>query len=101
MLLINVFITFVNKPLYLLLPNPTKHFVYQYHFAKEISEELKKRKINNIFLEDKELLLRLRFYNISEGEEYFASVKPFYNYDQKITINYYGMDMFSLYLKKL
>lgn len=101
MLLLNVVVTFVNKPLYLLLPNPTKHFVYQYHFAKEIAEELKKRKINNIFLEDNELLLRLRFYNISEGEEYFASLKPFYNYDQRITINYYGMDMFSIYLKKL
>ena len=68
--MLNVIITFVNKPLYLFLPNPTKHFVYKYHFAKEIAEELKKRKINNIYLEDKELLLRLRFYNISEGEEY-------------------------------
>lgn len=101
MLLLNVVVTFVNKPLYLLLPNPTKHFVYQYHFAKEIAEELKKRKINNIFLEDKELLLRLKFYHISEGEEYFASLKPFYNYDERITINYYGMNMISIYLKKL
>ena len=101
MLLLNVVITFVNKPLYLFLPNPTKHFVYKYHFAKEIAEELKKRKINNIYLEDKELLLRLRFYNISEGEEYFASLKPFHNYDERITINYYGINMISIYLKKL
>lgn len=101
MLLLNVFVTFFNKPLYLLLPNPSKHFVYQYHFAKEIAEELKNRKINNIFLEDKELSLRLKFYQINEGEEYFASLRPFYNYDEKITINYYGMDMISIYLKKL
>lgn len=101
MLMLNVIITFVNKPLYLFLPNPTKHFVYKYHFAKEIAEELKKRKINNIYLEDKELLLRLRFYNISEGEEYFASLKPFHNYDERITINYYGISMISIYLKKL
>lgn len=101
MLLLNVIVTFLNKQMYLFLPNPTKHFVYQYHFAKEIAEELKKRKINNIFLEDKELLLRLRFYHISEGEEYFASLKPFYNYDERITINYYGMNMISIYLKKL
>jgi hypothetical protein len=101
MLMLNVIITFVNKPLYLFLPNPTKHFVYKYHFAKEIAEELKKRKINNIYLEDKELLLRLRFYNISEGEEYFASLKPFHNYDERITINYYGINMISIYLKKL
>ena len=36
MLLINIVLTFINKPLYLVLGNPTKHFVYQYHFAKEL-----------------------------------------------------------------
>ena len=59
--MLNVIITFVNKPLYLFLPNPTKHFVYKYHFAKRDCRRIKKEKINNIYLEDKELLLRLRF----------------------------------------
>ena len=37
MLSINVVLTFINKPVYLILPNPSKHFVYQYHFIKELS----------------------------------------------------------------
>ena len=45
MLGINVVFTFVNKPLYLIIQNPQKHFVYQYHIAKELSNELKNREI--------------------------------------------------------
>ena len=48
MLSINVILTFINKPLYLILPNSTKHFVYQYHFIKELAEELSKRDIKSI-----------------------------------------------------
>ena len=66
MLGINVVFTFVNKPLYLIIQNPQKHFVYQYHIAKELSNELKNRDINNIILDDKDLLLRLKFYEIEE-----------------------------------
>lgn len=101
MLSINVILTFVNRPLYLVLPNPTKHFVYQYHFVKELSKELKKRNINDITCLDKELLLRLKFYNINEGEKYFISTTEFYNYDEKIIIKYYGKELFITYLKKL
>ncbi len=101
MLTINVILTFVNKPLYMFLPNPTKHFVYQYHFVKELSEELKKRNIDGIISDNDELLLRLRFYNIHEGDKYYISTKEFYNYDEKITIKYYGRELFVVYLKKI
>ena len=82
MLLINVIFTLVNKPLYLILPNPTKHFVYQYHFIEELSNELKKN-INGLNSFDKELILRLKFYGLQEGDNYFISQKNFYNYDEK------------------
>ncbi|MGE0051247.1 MAG: ArnT family glycosyltransferase [Arcobacter sp.] len=101
MLTINVILTFVNKPLYMFLPNPTKHFVYQYHFVKELSEELKKRNIDGIISDNDELILRLRFYNIHEGDKYYISTKEFYNYDEKITIKYYGRELFVVYLKKI
>ena len=101
MLSFNVFFTFINRPLYLILPNPTKHFVYQYHFIKELAEELKIRNINEITSIDDELLLRLKFYNISVGENYFISTTSFYNYDEKIVIKYYGKELFVIYIKKL
>lgn len=101
MLSINVILTFVNRPLYLILLNPTKHFVYQYHFVKELSIELKKRNINDVTCLDEELLLRLKFYHINEGEKYFISTTSFYNYDEKIAIKYYGKELFLIYLKKL
>ena len=101
MLIINVVLTLVNKPLYLVLGNPTKHFVYQYHFAKELSDELKKRDINEITCSDKELQLRLKFYNINEGEKYFISTRPYYNYDEKIVIKYYNKELLDVYVKKI
>lgn len=101
MLLINVILTLVNKPLYLVLPNPTKHFVYQYHFIEELSNELKKKNINGLTSFDKELMLRLKFYGLQEGDNYFISSKEFYNYDEKISIKYYNKELFMVYLKKL
>ena len=101
MLGINVVFTFLNKPLYLIIQNPQKHFVYQYHIAKELSNELKTREINNIVLDDKDLLLRLKFYEIEEGNDYYLSTKEFYNYDDKISIYYYEKELFTIYIKKL
>jgi hypothetical protein len=101
MLSLNVILTFVNKPLYLILPNPTKHFVYKYNFIKELSKELKKRNINQITCLDEELLLRLKFYNINKGEDYFISTTSFYNYDEEIIIEYYGKKLFIAYVKKI
>jgi hypothetical protein len=101
MLIINVILTFINKPLYLVLGNPTKHFVYQYHFAKELAEELKKRNINDVTCSEKELQLRLKFYNIDEGEKYFISTRPFYNFDKKIAIKYYNKELLDVYVKKI
>ncbi len=100
MLSINVILTFINKPLYMLLPNQTKHFVYQYHFIKELSAELKKRNIDNLIGDD-DLLLRLKFYGIDQGQDYYISMKKFYNYDEKISIKYYERELFVVYIKKL
>lgn len=101
MLTINVILTFVNKPLYLLLSNPSKHFVYQYDFVKELAEELKKRDISSIITDNQELELRLRFYNIQKGDDYFLSSKK-YNLDsEQITIKYFDKELFVVYLTKL
>ena len=101
MLSLNVILTFINKPMYLMLPNPSKHFVYEYHFIKELSEELKKRGINNIRTDNEELALRLRFYNINRGDDYFLTLKKYDGESERISVKYYGKEVFVAYLIKL
>lgn len=101
MLSLNVILTFFNKPLYLILPNSNKHFVYQYHFIKELSQELSKRGITSITTEDEELALRLKFYNIERGDDYFLTLKDYDYPSEKISIKYYGKELFVAYLIKL
>ncbi|AXH10582.1 hypothetical protein CP960_06975 [Malaciobacter halophilus] len=97
---LNIFITIFNKPLYLVLDNPKKHFVYKYHLVKELSEKLKELNINHISSNDEELLLRLRFYKVYEGDKYFISLKKLDNYDIKIPIVYYGVEVATAYINK-
>lgn len=101
MLLLNVTLTIINKPLYLVLPNPKKHFVYQYHFAKEISHELKKRKINYIYSDDEELLLRLKYYGIKSGNKYFLTLNKNDYYQDSFIISYYGKELLTIYIVKM
>ena len=101
MLSINVILTFINKPLYLILPNSTKHFVYQYHFIKELAEELSKRDIKSITTDNEELALRLKFYNIDKGDDYFLTLKNYDYPSERISIKYYGKELFVAYLIKL
>lgn len=101
MLMINVVFTFFNKPLYLYLTNPTKHFAYEYHMVKELAYLLKKAGINEISSNDKELLLRLRFYNINQGNKYFLSTKKIGDFDDILTVDYYGKTIIRIYVKKI
>ncbi len=101
MLSINVVLTFINKPLYLVLPNPSKHFVHQYHFVKELAEELSKRDIKTITSDNEELALRLKFYNIDKGDDYFLTLKNYDYPSERISIKYYGKELFVAYLIKL
>ena len=101
MLSINVILTFINKPLYLILPNPSKHFVYQYHFIKELAEELSKRDIKSITTDNEELALRLKFYNIDKGDDYFLTLKNYDYPSERISIKYYGKELFVAYLIKI
>ena len=101
MLSMNVILTFINKPLYLILPNPSKHFVYQYHFIKELADELSKRDIKSITTDNEELALRLKFYNIDKGDDYFLTLKKYDYPSERISIKYYGKELFVAYLIKI
>jgi 4-amino-4-deoxy-L-arabinose transferase-like glycosyltransferase len=101
MLFINIFLTIVNKPLYLILDKANKHFVYKYHFVKELAKQLEANGINDITTINKELLLRLKFYNINEGNKYLILMSKPNEVYKEIKINYYGKDVITYYVVKL
>lgn len=99
-LAINVTLTLINKPLYLFLEKPKKHFAYKYHFAKEIAAILKQNNINEIFSNDLELMKRLKFYDIQSGDKYFLTFKAYKKNHQKYDVQYYGKDILTFYIEK-
>jgi hypothetical protein len=99
-LLLNATLTIFNKPLYLFLENPKKHFAYNYNIAKELAAKLKKNNINEIESDQQELLLRLKFYGIREGNRYFVSTNKKYYYDKKISIKYLDKTVATAYIIK-
>jgi hypothetical protein len=59
-----------NKYFYLVMNNPTKHFAYKHHIAKELAKKLKILDINNVQISGKSMDKRLKFYGIDKGEDY-------------------------------
>lgn len=101
LLFINTFLLIYNKPIYLFLNNPQKHFAYDFHFAKDIANILKENNINNVKIYDRKLQKRLEFYGINKGEEYLVSLYYLNNYDYKFTISYFEKDLLNIYVQKI
>jgi len=93
-----------SKQLYILYDNPKKHFAYNYQVAKELAKKLKEMGVNGITSDDGELVLRLGFYGIREGDEYMVSQKS--NKCEplsckKVSILYSGVQVATFYVTKL
>lgn len=99
-LVLNVVLVLYNKPIYLLLENPKKHFAYKYNVAKELALRLHELDINNIQT-DKKMALRLKFYGINEGRDYYLSNQKLNSYDKKVTIKYHNKSIYTAYLINL
>jgi hypothetical protein len=99
-LAINVTLTLINKPLYLFLEKPKKHFAYKYHFAKEIAQILKENNINEVFSDNLELVKRLKFYNIQSGDKYFLTFKAYKKNHATYNVQYHGKDILTFYIEK-
>lgn len=69
LLLINSSAVLFNKYLYHLVKEPKKHFSYNLHVAKELSQELKKRDINCVDTNTK-MSKRLEFYGVTKCNNY-------------------------------
>jgi len=101
LLLVNSLIIVYNKPLYLIIDKVDKHFVYDYHFAKEIADILKENNINNIRVYDKKLQKRLEFYGIKKGDDYLVSLYNPTNYNLKFQISYFDKVLINIYVYKI
>jgi len=99
-LFINLFFTIVNKPLYMLVEDPKKHFIYKYDYVKQLAKDLKENDINDIYIDDKKLLLRLKFYDINFGDKFYLTTKDLKIYDYKFEIKYYGKVIYTAYVIK-
>ncbi|MCK9337605.1 MAG: hypothetical protein M0P43_07235 [Arcobacteraceae bacterium] len=100
-LVINFFFLHYNQILYLLLEKPTKHFAYDYHFAKDLAQELKQKGINNIYIDDEKLQKRLEIYGIKMGNSYYATSSKTKIYDEIVTIEVYNKTVIELFVTKL
>ncbi len=69
-LLLNALSVFIHKELYLFLDEPSRHFAYRMHVAKELSLQLKEHNISCIDVNEKQLQLRLKFYGVEMCENF-------------------------------
>ena len=97
-LIINLIVLLFNKPLYLLISNPSKHFANKFHITKELSDELKKDNISKVLCENKDLQKKLTFYGVTKGNRYYLSESKQSNYYRKIDIDYYDKVVKSYYI---
>ena len=91
----------LNKYIYLFLENPKKHFAYDFHIAKELSFKLKELGINEVSTNDKEMALRLKFYGINYGKNYYITSGKTEIIDKNIIIKYNDKEVVKFFLVSL
>jgi hypothetical protein len=99
-LIINALIVFFNQWLYHFISNPTRHFSYPMHVAKELSGVLKHDHIKCINAQDDKLQLRLRFYEITQCNDYQLDKKEV-PASKKVTISYKNIPVYVTYVTKI
>ena len=100
-LALNTIVIMFNKDLYRFINTPKKHFVYKFHVAKELAQELKIRSINCIDT-DYKMQQRLHFYGVTKCDNNILSKYeiPEAN-SENVTISYRNRDVFLGYVTKL
>lgn len=99
-LIVNTLAVFFNHYFYQFMKNPTHHFSYSMHVAKELSNQLHHNEIHCVNAQNEKLQLRLRFYGITHCEEYrLESIKS--NESKKVTISYINTPIYQTYVTKV
>lgn len=101
-LIVNSLILVWNKPIYLLISDPSDHFAFYYSFADEIAISLKNKNINNVkVIDDEKLQIRLKFYGIKSGDEYIIKTKLENLNDANIVFSLLGKPIYGINVTKL
>ena len=100
LLIINVLAVFFNHYFYRFLSKPTRHFSYPMHVVKELSGALHHENIQCVDAGDEKLQLRLRFYEITQCDEYRLE-SQFNPYGKKVTISYINTPIYETYVTKV
>jgi 4-amino-4-deoxy-L-arabinose transferase-like glycosyltransferase len=99
-LLANSLLLVFNKPLYLYLDNPNKHFAKNYHFVSDLAKKLKEQNIYAVKTLDKQLQNRLKFYGIDESYQTYLYKNKLKDFDLQIDISYSEKILYSYYIKR-
>jgi len=100
-LLINSFLVFFNKELYLILQNPKKHFAYKMHIAKELATQLKDMDIYCVDT-NSNMSKRLQFYGVTKcSRNILTENDKFNNGDKTVTISYKNRPLFKASVTKV
>ena len=98
-LVCNTMLIFLNKPLYAVMEDPSKHFAIKYNIAKELADALKAKGITKVSMKDDKMALRLKFYGIAQGKNYKLTTQPEVEEGyEKIDIAYYNKVVKTFYL---
>ncbi len=99
-LIMNFIVFMANKPLYLILQNPEKHFANDYHIAKELAYQLKDNNITKILCSNYKLQSRLKYYGIESGDElYLKNTQD--KISKEISVKYHEKVIKTFYIVKL
>ncbi|WP_373072259.1 hypothetical protein [Sulfurimonas sp.] len=101
LLLINATVVIFNKELYRFIDNPTKHFVYKFHIAKELAKELNRIGVNCIDTNYK-LQKRLHFYGVTKCDKHKLIYFPQENENiDSVTISYKNKAVYAGYVTNI
>jgi 4-amino-4-deoxy-L-arabinose transferase-like glycosyltransferase len=97
-LMLNTSILLFNKPIYMFLENPQKHFAYKYHIVNELALQLKKLGIKNIYTHSSNLQRRLDYFGVTKGNKYLLLEQQSPNYYKLIEIKYLNITVKKYYI---
>ncbi|MDD5716160.1 MAG: hypothetical protein PHW64_00020 [Sulfuricurvum sp.] len=100
LLIANVLAVFFNQHFYRFMTNPTHHFSYPMHIAKELAGVLHRNNVGCIDAGDEKLQLRLRFYGITQCESYRLDQSATQE-SKKVTISYINAPVYETYVTKV
>jgi len=100
LLILNALAVFFNHYFYHFIKNPTHHFSYSMHVAKELSNQLHRNDIHCVDAENEKLQLRLRFYGITHCENYRLDTEKVRG-AKKVTISYINTPIYKAYVTKV